>query len=149
VGAAERWAEYRRENGDAEARILQGLSGEMNHIRLVFAYPELSAYEREEARDSLDPGYAEVAGAMPFVDGTIRYEIYRELEQGESRVAKPFASAGAPARQAPSHTQRARHPMYARRPTRRRCEARGAGAVHASAAARRRRDRGLQSECSS
>jgi hypothetical protein len=50
----------------------------MNHVRLVFAYPDLSAYE--QARDSLDPEYAEVAGAMPFVDGTIRYKTYRELD---------------------------------------------------------------------
>ena len=80
VQAAQRWAEHRKGKGDAEARLLQGLSGEMNHVRLVFAYPDLAAYEREEARDSLDPEYAEVAGAMPFVDGTIRYEIYRELD---------------------------------------------------------------------
>jgi cyclic pyranopterin phosphate synthase len=43
----------------------------------VFAYPDLNAYEREESEDAADPEYARVAGAMPFVDGTLAYEIYR------------------------------------------------------------------------
>ena len=80
VEAVKRWAAYRRAKGDAEARVLQGLSGEMNHVRLVFRYPDLAVYEREEARDSTDPEYAQVAGAMPFVEGTLEYAIYRELE---------------------------------------------------------------------
>lgn len=75
------WAEYRAKKGDARAHVLQGLSGEMNHVRLVFTYADLAVYEREEARDALDPEYAKVAGAMPFVEGTIRYEIYRVLDE--------------------------------------------------------------------
>lgn len=78
--AVARWSEYRAAKGHAEARVLQGLSGEMNHVRLVFEYPDLALYEREEARDSADQEYAQVAGAMPFVEGTLRYEIYRELD---------------------------------------------------------------------
>jgi hypothetical protein len=31
-----------------------------------------------EARESADLEYAEVAGAMPFVEGTLEYAIYRE-----------------------------------------------------------------------
>ena len=80
IEAVARWSEYRAAKGDAEARVLQGLSGEMNHVRLVFEYPDLALYEREEARDSADPEYAEVAGAMPFVEGTLHYAIYRELD---------------------------------------------------------------------
>lgn len=78
--AATRWRAFRRERGAADCRILQGLSGEMNVVRLVFEYPDLNAFEREEARDAADPEYAEVAGAMPFVEGTLRYELYREAE---------------------------------------------------------------------
>jgi hypothetical protein len=52
----------------------------MNAVRLVFTYPDLNAYEREEAEDAADPEYARVAGAMPFVEGTLAYEIYRETD---------------------------------------------------------------------
>ena len=76
--AAERWLELRAERGHAPCRMLHALSGEMNAVRLVFAYPDLNTYEAEEAEDAADPEYARVAGAMPFVDGTLAYEIYRE-----------------------------------------------------------------------
>lgn len=78
--AAGRWLDYRAAKGDAPARILHGLSGEMNHVRLVFVYPDLAAYEAEESRDALDPEYARIAAGMPYVDGTLEYAIYRELE---------------------------------------------------------------------
>ena len=80
IPAVARWAAYRASKGDAAPRILQGLSGEMNHVRLVFAYPDLAAYEREEARDAADPEYARVAGGMPFVEGTLEYALYRVVE---------------------------------------------------------------------
>jgi hypothetical protein len=79
-GAAERWQAFREERGSVPCRILQALSGEMNAVRLVFAYPDLNAYEQEEARDANDAEYARAAAAMPFVDGTLTYEIYRETE---------------------------------------------------------------------
>ena len=78
VAAAQPWLAYRASKGRAPCRILQALSGEMNAVRLVFAYPDLNAYEREEAEDSVDPEYGRVAGAMPFVEGTLAYEIYTE-----------------------------------------------------------------------
>jgi hypothetical protein len=78
VEAAERWRAFRADNGRAECKILHALAGEMNAVRLVFTYTDLNAYEREEAEDSLDPEYARVAAAMPFVDGTLAYEIYRD-----------------------------------------------------------------------
>jgi hypothetical protein len=80
AAAAERWQAFRRARGAAECRVLQALSGEMNVVRLVFSYPDLNTYELEEARDAADPHYARVAGEMPYVDGTLRYEIYREIE---------------------------------------------------------------------
>ncbi|HEY8775125.1 MAG TPA: NIPSNAP family protein [Gaiellaceae bacterium] len=78
--AAERWREFRAERGSAACRVLQGLSGEMNLVRLVFAYPDAAAYEEEEARDASDPEYGRAASAMPFVEGTLVYEIYRLVE---------------------------------------------------------------------
>jgi hypothetical protein len=77
ASAAEAWLAFRRERGHASCRVLSGLSGEMNTVRLVFSYPDLNAYEREEAADSVDPEYARLAGAMPFVEGTLGYELFR------------------------------------------------------------------------
>ena len=78
VAAAERWREFREARGHVSPRVLHGLSGEMNGVRLVFAYPDLNSYEREEAEDAVDPEYARIAGEMPFVEGTLAYELYRE-----------------------------------------------------------------------
>ena len=78
VESAERWRAFRASRGHAPCRILWALSGEMNGVRLVFTYPDLNAYEQEEGHDAVDPEYARVAGAMPFVEGTLAYEIYRE-----------------------------------------------------------------------
>ena len=78
--ASERWRQLRAERGSAPCRVLQGLSGEMNVVRFVFSYPDAAAYEAEEARDASDPDYGRVASAMPFVEGTLSYEIYRVVE---------------------------------------------------------------------
>jgi hypothetical protein len=43
---------------------------------MVFEYPDLAAYEAEEREDAVDPEYARLAGAMPFVDGTLEYAIF-------------------------------------------------------------------------
>lgn len=80
VAAAEQWRAFRRARGAADCRLLQALSGEMNVVRLVFSYPDLNTYELEEARDAADPEYARVASAMPFVEGTLAYELYREID---------------------------------------------------------------------
>lgn len=85
--AAERWQQFRRGRGSASCRLLQALSGEMNAVRLVFVYPDLNAYEREEARDAVDPEYGRLAAAMPFVDGTLAYEIYRDVERSSTPPA--------------------------------------------------------------
>jgi len=47
--AAERWREFRAERGSASCIILQALSGEMNTVRLVFAYPD-AAFKRRRRR---------------------------------------------------------------------------------------------------
>jgi hypothetical protein len=80
IAAAERWRTFRRERAATDCRIFQALSGEMNVVRLVFSYDDLNAYELEERRDASDPEYARVAGEMPFVEGTLVYELYRELD---------------------------------------------------------------------
>ncbi len=73
------WLAFRQQRGRAPARVLQGLSGPMNSVVLVFAYEDLAAYEREEAEDAADPEYARLASAMPF-EGPIVYRLYRIAE---------------------------------------------------------------------
>ena len=86
LDAVQRWREFRAQRGSAACRVLQGLSGEMNLVRLVFTYPDAAAYEEEEAHDASDPEYGRIAGEMPFVEGTLVYEIYRiaELDADEA-----------------------------------------------------------------
>jgi hypothetical protein len=81
--AAERWQEFRAARGAAACRVLSALSGEMNTVRLVFDYPDLNTFEREETRDAADPAYGKVAAAMPFVEGTLVYELYGTAEPVE------------------------------------------------------------------
>jgi hypothetical protein len=76
VRALEPWAAYRTAQGRAPMRVYQALSGHMNEVRMVFEYADLAAYEAEEREDAVDPEYARLAGAMPFVDGTLEYTIY-------------------------------------------------------------------------
>jgi hypothetical protein len=76
VRALEPWAAYRRAQGRARMRVYQALSGPMNEVRMVFEYGDLAAYEAEERKDAVDPEYARLAGAMPFVEGTLEYAIY-------------------------------------------------------------------------
>jgi hypothetical protein len=79
VAALEPWTSYRDAQGRAPVRVYQALSGRMNEIRMVFEYADLADYEREEREDAVDPEYARLAGAMPFVDGTLEYTIYTRV----------------------------------------------------------------------
>lgn len=76
----ERYCQYLRDHDYVVPRVLHGMSGPMNTIRLVYTYPDADAYERHERLSMGDTEYAEAAGGMPFVDGTINYCIYRLVE---------------------------------------------------------------------
>ncbi|MDA8202590.1 MAG: NIPSNAP family protein [Chloroflexi bacterium] len=75
--AVQRYSAHAIAHGYAAPRILQGLSGEMNSVRLVYAYEDLAAYERDEARVATDREYGRVAMEMPLVEGTITYRLFR------------------------------------------------------------------------
>ena len=79
VEAVQRYSAFAREHGYAVPRVLQGLSGPMNTVRLVYTYPDLSVYERDEARTASDREYGAVAMGMPFAEGTLTYAIYRAI----------------------------------------------------------------------
>ena len=80
VAALGPWAAYRAERRRAPMRVYQALSGPMNEVRMVFEYPDLAAYEAEEREDSVDPEYGRLAGALPYVDGTLEYAVYAPVE---------------------------------------------------------------------
>jgi hypothetical protein len=76
----ERYLSYARDHDYAVPTVLQGLSGPMNSIRLVYRYEDLAAYEEHEARTLRDLGYTEAASGMDFVEGTLTYSVFREVE---------------------------------------------------------------------
>ncbi|MHB1501426.1 MAG: hypothetical protein ACYCYK_09740 [Candidatus Dormibacteria bacterium] len=59
--------------------MLFGLSGLMNAIRLVYTYEDLNGYQDHETRTLTERNYAKAGQRLGFVDGSVRYEIYRQI----------------------------------------------------------------------
>ncbi len=74
------YSSYARDQGYGVPRVLQGISGPMNTVRLIYAYDDLTGYEHHEARTGEDREYGRLAMAMPFAEGTINYTIYHAIE---------------------------------------------------------------------
>jgi hypothetical protein len=77
--AVARYRDYAAEKGYAVPDVLIGLSGQMNTVRLVYRYDELSRYDQDEFAVMTDREYGKIASAMGFADGTIAYSIYHRL----------------------------------------------------------------------
>ena len=77
--AVERSRAYAHEHGSAEPEVLFRLSGKMNTIRLIYTYEDLNGYEDHETRALTDREYAEAGQQLGFVNGSVRYEIYRQI----------------------------------------------------------------------
>ncbi len=88
--AVERYREYRRARGYVVPQVLVGLAGPMNTTVLVYRYDSLAQYEAEERKVSGEAEYARVASEMPFRDGTIVYELYREEGPSEPGPTLPL-----------------------------------------------------------
>lgn len=58
--------------------VLLGLSGPMNSTVLVDRYDDARAFESEDRAIAKDPEYGRIASAMPYRDGTIVHELFRE-----------------------------------------------------------------------
>ncbi len=76
--AAEKYREYRRSKKYIVPDLLLGLSGPMNTAVLVYRYEDARAFEREDRAIAADPEYGKVASQMPYREGTIVYELFRE-----------------------------------------------------------------------
>ncbi len=77
--AVKTYQEYAKSQGYRLPKVLFGLSGDMNTVRLVYHYEDLNAYESHEVRTLTDRTYAEIAEQMGFVDGSLHYAVYRIL----------------------------------------------------------------------
>jgi hypothetical protein len=76
--AAEQYRSYRRTKGYVVPDLLLGLSGPMNTAVLVYRYASAEAFEHEDRTIADDPEYGKVASALPYRDGSIVYELFRE-----------------------------------------------------------------------
>jgi hypothetical protein len=79
VVAIEQYKEYVKGHRYAVPRVLLGLSGEMNTVRLVYSFRDAAAYEEPELRTVRDTEYGHVASRLGFADRTLTYSIYREI----------------------------------------------------------------------
>lgn len=77
--AVEEYKDYAKTHDYSVPRVLLGLSGEMNTVRLVYTFESAADYEEQELRTLRDEEYGEVARRMQFADGTLTYSIFREI----------------------------------------------------------------------
>ncbi len=76
LDAARAWREYRVSKGWAIPRILNGLSGPMNLVVMIFSYPDANRLEEEERQSAADPAYGEIATRLGFREPSITYELF-------------------------------------------------------------------------
>jgi hypothetical protein len=74
----QRYCEYRRTKGYVVPELLQGMSGPMNTAILAYRYDDARTFEEEDRKTSQDPAYGRVASEMPYREGSIVYELFRE-----------------------------------------------------------------------
>jgi hypothetical protein len=79
LAAVERYKEYTASHGYVVPRVLSGLSGQMNTVRLVYEFADLAQYAEQELRTLDDKEYGEVAGAMGFTKGSVSYEVFQSI----------------------------------------------------------------------
>lgn len=76
--AFERYREYRRGRNHVVPQLLVGISGPMNSTILVYRYESAKAFEEEDRAIAEDPQHGKVASEMPFREGSIVYQLFRE-----------------------------------------------------------------------
>lgn len=74
----ERYRAYRSKKNYVVPQLLLGLSGPMNRAVLVYRYDDAQTFEEEDRTIAEDPEYGKVASEMPYREGSIVYELFRE-----------------------------------------------------------------------
>ncbi len=77
--AVERYKEYRKRRGYVVPQVSLGLSGPMNTVLMIYVYEDMKAYEEEEVSTAGDREYARIASQMPYLEGTIHYELFKDV----------------------------------------------------------------------
>jgi hypothetical protein len=78
--AVRRFMDYRRRKGYCVPQVFVGLSGGMNKVLMVFDYAAAKDWEYEQTRVNADGDYAHVATEMPYLEGSIRHELFQPIE---------------------------------------------------------------------
>jgi len=79
---------YRKSRAYCVPEALYALSGPMNSVLLRFAFPDLGRLEQEERELEADPEHARINYALPWVDGSIVYEIYLDDRFGKVELGE-------------------------------------------------------------
>jgi hypothetical protein len=78
--------EYRKARAYCVPEVLYALSGPMNTVLLRFAFPDLGRLEQEERELEADPEHARINNALPWVAGSIAYEIFLDDRFGRPEI---------------------------------------------------------------
>jgi hypothetical protein len=78
--------EHRKRSAYCVPEVHYGLSGPMNTVLLRFAFPDLGRLEQEERELEADPEHARMNNALPYVEGSITYEIFLDDRFGRPEV---------------------------------------------------------------
>ena len=79
---------YRKSHAYCVPEALYALSGPMNSVLLRFAFPDLGRLEQEERELETDPEHARINNALPWVEGSIHYEIYLDDRFGKPELGE-------------------------------------------------------------
>jgi hypothetical protein len=86
VRSVTKLSEHRRKRAYCVPEVLYGLSGAMNTVLLRFAFTDLGKLEQEERELEADPEFARMNAGLPYVDGSITYEIYLDDRFGKPEL---------------------------------------------------------------
>jgi hypothetical protein len=86
VRGVKKISEHRRKRAYCVPEVLYGLSGPMNTVLLRFAFADLGKLEQEERELEADPEFARMNAALPYVTGSILYEIYLDDRFGKPEL---------------------------------------------------------------
>ena len=80
--------QYRRAHAYAVPEPQYALSGPMNTVLLRFTFPDLGRLEQEERELEADPEHARINNALPWVEGSIAYEIFLDDRFGKPELTE-------------------------------------------------------------
>lgn len=80
--------QYRKSHAYCVPEALYALSGPMNTVLLRFSFPDLGRLEQEERELEADPEHARINQALPWVDGSIHYEVFLDDRFGKPELGE-------------------------------------------------------------